>query len=238
MNTPLKYFTTPQPTEPFSYPLCVNGKEITSLPMLRTQVKPEELYPLLHDHSLLHWFVAQGQEHLAYTLAQLLRTVKFTEEFCSILGFPSEHNRELSREELHAYAARKKYISRYTDDETILSNPYSVALNQNELNEILFLGVNKIYLCEEAFKIPTEITDVCYVGIGGAVIRQPLSPAEYSKHNITVENIPLPGQPADYISEGYKEAKAQFNVLLAHSATERLIPSFLKTKMNDCKRLI
>lgn len=192
MHTPLKYFSTPQPSEPFTYPLSVNGKEITSLAMLRAETKLEELYPLLHDHSLLHWLVAQGQEHTAYTLAQLLRTAKFTTEFRFILGFPSEHNRELSREELHAYAARKKYISQYTDDEAILSSPYSVAFNQNELNEILFLGINKIYLCEEAFRIPTEITNVFYVGIGGAVIKQPLSREEYGKYGIVVKNIPLP----------------------------------------------
>jgi len=230
MHTPLKYFSTPQPQTPYVYPLSVNGKEITSLQMLRKETKPEELYPLLHDHSLLHWLVAQGEAHTAYMLAQLLRTAKFTNEFRTILGFPSEHNRELTREELHAYAARKKYISQFTNDEAILSIPYSVALNQNELSEILFLGTDKIYLCEDAFTIPIEITGVCYIGIGGAVIKQPLSREEYGKYNIIVENIPLPEQPVKYIANGSKESRTQFDAILANGATERKIPTFLKAK--------
>ena len=231
MYTPLKYFSTPQPTEPYIYPLSVNGKDITSLQMLRTETTPEELYPLLHDHSLLHWLVAQGQEHTAYTLAQLMRTAKFTNEFRSILGFPSEHNRELGREELHAYATRKKYIGQFTDSEAILSNPYSVALNQNELNEILFLGTDKIYLCEEAFKIPTEITGVCYIGIGGAVIKQPLSLSEYSKYNITVAGIPLPELPTKYVVNNQTPDNGKSPTTRPCGGhTERSIPTFLKAK--------
>lgn len=231
MHTPLKYFSTPQPAEPYVYPLSVNGKDITSLQMLRTETTPEELYPLLHDHSLLHWLVAQGQEHTAYTLAQLMRTAKFTNEFRSLLGFPSEHNRELSREELLAYAARKKYIGQFTDNESILSNPYSVALNQNELNEILFLGIEKIYLCEDAFKIPTEITGVCYIGIGGAVIKQPLSLEKYSKHNIIVAGIPLPEQAIKYVVKDIKSdtIATQFDAFLPNGTKSKIhMPDFLK----------
>ena len=225
MNTPLQYFTLPQERTHTPSPFIINGGEITSLPMLLAQTTPEELYPFLYDHSLLHWLISQGQEHVAYALAQLLRTADFSTEFRSILGFPAAHGQELQEEELNAYEVRKNYISHFTDNSSILSNPYSVAINQIELNEILFLGTAKIYLCEDAFKVPTEITGVHYVGIGGAVIRQPLSKEEYAKYDITIEGIPLPEHsfpykkmfsnlaPAPDCSAGYKRKK--------------IIPSFL-----------
>ena len=233
MHTPLKYFSAQQSTNPSPYPLSVNGKEITSLQMLRSETKPEELYPLLQDHSLLHWLIAQGQELTAYTLAQLLRTTSFTTQFRSILDYPSEHEQELSQEELHACSARKNYISTYTNDDAILSNPYSVALNQGELNEILFLGTKKIYLCEDAFKIPIVITDVHYVGIGGAVVKPPLSQEEYRNNNIIVDGIPLPEHPAKYISPGIKssDATSRFDAFLPKEETlEILLPPFLAKK--------
>ena len=55
-STSLSYFSTPkkQPAEQ-GVPLYVNGNSITSLHELRTHTKPNDLYPLLHNHSLLHW---------------------------------------------------------------------------------------------------------------------------------------------------------------------------------------
>ena len=199
MHTLFKRFTTPAAQPPAQHPLPVNGKTITSLQMLLSETQPEELYPLLRDHSLLHWLIAQGQDDLAYKLAQLLRNTSFFTEFRSALGFPAEHTHELSEEELRSFSARKERVAIYTDDETALSNPYTVAFNQNELNEILFLGIKTIYLCEDAFRIPLAITGVHYIGIGGAVVKQPLSHAEYHKNGIVVDEIPLPEHPASHV---------------------------------------
>jgi len=204
MHTLFKRFATPAAQPPAQLPLPVNGKTITSLQMLLSETQPEELYPLLHDHSLLHWLITQGQEDLAYKLAQLLRTTSFFTEFRSALGFPAEHNHELSEEELRSFSARKKRVAIYTNDETALSNPYTVAFNQDELNEILFLGIKAIYLCEDAFRIPLAITGVHYIGIGGAVIKQPLSHAEYHNSGIIVDGIPLPEHPVKYLNPNAK----------------------------------
>ena len=206
MSTPLTYFSTSTNKEPNCAPLSVNGTDFSSLQTLLSKTRPEELYPLLHDHSLLHWLIGQKEEHKAYALAQLLRTVNFTTEFRHILGFPEEHTHELREEEVKAYEKRKNYIRRFTNDESILSCPYSVALNQTELNEILFLGTKKVYLCEDAFKIPLEITDIHYVGLGGAVIRKPLSKEEYAKYNITIDAIPLPEYFANPVTSDYHSA--------------------------------
>lgn len=221
-STSLSYFSTPkkQPAEQ-GVPLYVNGKSITSLHELRTHTKPNDLYPLLHNHSLLHWLVAQGREETAYSLACLLRTINFPSEFERILGFPSEHNHELSENEIVNFENRKEYLREFTNNEVILSDPYTVALNQTELHEILFLGATKVYLCSGIFRIPLSIPNVRYIGIGGAVIQQPLSQEEYLSHKIKIMGIPLPLAPANPL------------VTRANFGASIRIPSFLSSKLSE-----
>lgn len=233
MTPSITYFSTPMQKETTSTPLLVNGKEITSLQVLLSKTKPEELYPLLHDHSLLHWLILQGHAPIAYSLAQLLRTGNFTMEFRRIIGFPEEYNQELCEAELKNYEIRKNCIRRFTNDEGILSAPYSVAFNQTELDEILFLGAKTIYLCQDVFKIPLEITSVHYIGLGGAVIRQPLSQKEYAEHNIVITGIPLP--EVSSITANYPNATSVVNKQPEHSKigsiyTNLKLPHFLSKK--------
>jgi len=119
-STFISYFSTPKtkPAEP-TVPLYVNGKAITSLHELHTFTKPGDLYPLLHNHSLLHWLIALGKAETAYSLANLLRTTSgdFPSKFERILGFPPEHNKELSEQEIVNFENRKQYLRKFINDE-------------------------------------------------------------------------------------------------------------------------
>ncbi len=66
-------------------------------------------------------------------------------------------------------AKRLTELRQYTSDSEILDSIDHVAFNQEELAYLLDENVHDIYLCNNKFSIPTNITNKKYIGIGRVV---------------------------------------------------------------------
>lgn len=98
---------------------------------------------------------------------------------------------------------KKSILSDKTDDETIIDNAVSTALNQEDLAALIQMDYKTIYLCGELFNVPIRIGGVKYIGILGTpkIKIRAKSQEEVDAKQISFENVQLPWQKAAPIEE-------------------------------------
>ena len=115
-------------------------------------------------------------------------------------------SRNITDEEKAKWDEKKRIVSEYTTDSTVLSELWLVAMNQEELAELLNHKAKKIYLCKDSFSIPIRIPDVAYINIGNATIDNPYTKAQYEKAGIKISGFTLPEEENPATLEIAKEA--------------------------------
>lgn len=191
--------------------LIFGEQTIKSLKELREHFDKEACLAALKDGTLYRWLVqhyyekeAQGIKRLRIEDKDCLRTL------CKILSVDYAANQELSEEEKNALEAKRAEVSKFTSDEKILNALYLVAMNQEELAQLIDAGETTIYLCNDAFTIPLRKSGITYIGIGTVELENPFTKEQYQKAGITVENITLP-EKADPETEAFAKAAAKEN---------------------------
>lgn len=111
---------------------------------------------------------------------------------CGALGINYMASQNMTDEEKSKWDERKRIVSEYTTELAILAELWLVAMNQEELAELLNQQEKKIYLCKESFSIPIRVAGVEYIGIGNATIENPYTKSQYEKAGITVSGFTLP----------------------------------------------
>ena len=93
---------------------------------------------------------------------------------------------------------KKSVLSDKTDDETIIDNAVSTALNQEDLATLIQMDYKTIYLCGEQFNVPIRVADRKYIGILGTpkIKIRAQSQDDLDAKNISFENVQLPWQKA------------------------------------------
>jgi hypothetical protein len=182
-----------EPKEPAV--LILSGVEIHSLQELHQHFNAEEILQAQADETLPDWL----EEHYYEKEADALRFLDAEDEnrtvtlktICTALGISHSDARILTDEERTKLEEKKKLVSKYTDDEAILSDVSRVAMNQEELATLLNDGEPEIYLCAGTFSVPIRVADVSYIGIGDTKIENPYTEEQYKKAGITITGIPL-----------------------------------------------
>lgn len=93
-------------------------------------------------------------------------------------------------EDIAFYNERLKEINQYTNDEKILSNAGCVAINQEELGELLEEDVKVIYLLDGEYSIPIKRKNHKYIGIGNVTAKiRSQELVDFDELEIEFENI-------------------------------------------------
>ena len=120
------------------------------------------------------------------------------------------------------FSFKKKYelIRRYTDAEDVLEKIDQVACNQYELDESLKKKLppdRTYYLLEGEYTIPTNLSNVCFIGLGEVVVHVPNGTIpDFENRKITFRNITFSDEIKDYFEANALTEKALEKIKTGH----------------------
>ena len=110
------------------------------------------------------------------------------------------------------FKKKHEFIRRYTDDEDVLEKIDQVACNQYELDELLKKKLppdRTYYLLEGEYTIPTNLSNVCFIGLGEVVVHVPNGTIpDFENRKITFRNITFSDEIKDYFEANALTEKA------------------------------
>lgn len=173
------------------------GVKVRTLEALRAHFSLEKVLAYFLSGSLAQWLEDRSYTELAAKLCALDRDAPtFDHDFCALLGVPytkpSANSAGIKKmQQLQEKEARLKQL---TTDEAVIALAADTAFTQSELDELLAAGKQKIYLCGEAFTVPSDRADQHYIGLLSkpALTFAPPFIGDMESLDISVENVQLP----------------------------------------------
>ncbi len=194
-------------TEDEKVELVFNGVIVHSLKELRENYNAEEMLDYYIEGDLLAWL----EQHYYENEASALKEISCDQQECiqkvyRVLGIDYASPENMSEAERNKWEAKKRIVSEYTSDDKILSELWLVAMNQEELAELLDKQEKKIYLCKDSFSVPIKISGMEYIGIGNAAIDNPYTKEQYEKAGIKISGFDLPKEEEPATAEIARKA--------------------------------
>jgi len=177
-----------------------DGVEVSTLEELRENFDLEKVIDYFKSGELLTWLEDRFYEDEADAISEIKAgDDNFSAKICAALNVECNDNLEFIRR----VREKKSFLTEKTDDETIIDNAVSTALNQEDLGALIQMDYKTIYLCGEQFNVPIRITDRKYIGILGTpkIKIRAQSQEDLDAKNISFENVQLPWQKASPIEE-------------------------------------
>lgn len=177
-----------------------DGFEVSTLEELRENFDLEAVVEYFRRGDLLTWLEDRFYDDEADAISEIDANDKnLTAKICAALNVECDDNLEF----IQRVREKKAYLVEHTDDETIIDNAVSTALNQEDLAALIQMDYKTIYLCGEQFNVPIRIAGVKYIGILGTpkIKIRAKSQEEVDAQNISFENVQLPWQKAAPIDE-------------------------------------
>lgn len=149
-----------------------NGADVRTIEELRENFDLESVLGYYTDGKLVTWLKDRYYDAEADKIAALNRDAKsFKVDICSVLGIEfQEDSEDIDIDYISRRREKLKILRSLTDDEQIIYNVDSVALNQDDLLDILDEGKKKIYLCQGEFEIPLSVSDITYIGFKNPIV--------------------------------------------------------------------
>ncbi len=190
-----------------------NGAEVRTLDELKESFDLESVLGYFTDGKLVTWLSNRYYDDKAKAVLELSAdTPDLNAKLCEILEV--EYQAEEDSTDLEYIRRRnekRKILSQTTADEILIKNIDSVALNQNDLNNCIDMGIKTIYLVgETTFSISLQAVDTTFIGVNGAkaVIRAEDN-VNFKKQNISFKNIQFGWDTSD-ITQNDKVAQAEY----------------------------
>lgn len=179
---------------PIKFPLKMRGIDVRNLEDLRENFDLNAAVAYFKDGKLIKWLEARYYDDEAEKISSLNENVPdFREKLCAALGV------EFAGDDSARVEEKKNRLRELTDDESIIDNAATTALNQEDLAELLDAGTRTIYLCGKIFTVPIRVRDKKYIGVLGTpeIKIRANSQAELDAQNISFVNVILPWDIAD-----------------------------------------
>lgn len=193
------------------FPLkMANDTNVRTIVELRENFSLKEVLGYHEDGRLVRWLKDRSMEDIASKIKTLGKSDDdYIDKLCEALGVSVESDK--SFQEVKIRTQKLATLRKLTNDKQILDNMDSVAMQQNEITELLNKGVVvKIYLCGAEFNIPLDKGNITYVGIGDVIAKIPSNKyIDFDKLNIKFENIKFDQKYTDVLN---KEAERQFEI--------------------------
>ena len=112
-----------------------------------------------------------------------------SQKICAALGVECDEDVEF----IQRVREKKKFLMEKTDDENIIDNAVTTALNQDDLANLLHLDYSTIYLCGKSFNVPIRVENKKYIGVFSTpkIKIRANSDEELAAKNIIFENCKL-----------------------------------------------
>ena len=174
------------------FALKINGKELHTLDELKNNFEIEKVVGYFHDGRLLKWL----KSHKFYEVAEKVAAIENVDKqnvpalLYNIFGMTPPDDLNIDVEETVKRHNHYTLVKQFTDNQEILAREDVVALNQNELDDLIQKGVSVIYLCNGNYTIPIEARDKTYIGIEKVVAVIPSTElVDFEEFNIKFQNI-------------------------------------------------
>ena len=122
-----------------------------------------------------------------------------SQKICIALGVESDDDVEF----IQRLREKKKFLMEKTDDENIIENAATTALNQDDLANLLHMDYSTIFLCGESFNVPIRVENKKYIGVLSTpkIKIRANSDEELEAKNIVFENCKLAWRKESPIEE-------------------------------------
>ncbi len=184
------------------FPLKINDTDVRSIEDLRENFDLETVLGYYTNGKLVTWLRDRYYNEEADTIEALSADdEQLGSKLAKALGVEIEADENLDIEEVKFRREKLEMLSRYISDRKILDNMDIVAVDQDDLYDILDSGADKVYLFKETFSVPTRRGDVTYIGLNGAKVKlQGKTDYDFNAVNIHFENVEFTGitDPDEY----------------------------------------
>lgn len=187
--------------------LVLNDTTIHSLAELRQYFDPEEILKYHMNGQLQNWL----RQHYYETEADAIEKIDCTQadclrQICLALGVEYRLYQKLTAEEQNNWNEKLSIVCECAKDPDFLPDMELIAMNQEELAELLDKQEKKIYLCNNSFSIPLRVPGVEYTNLGNATIENPYTKVQYEKAGIKMSGFSLPTEENPTTAELAKAA--------------------------------
>ncbi len=177
-----------------------DGAAIRTIEELREHFDLRTVLGYFTEGKLVPW-LERGREYyddLAQAVGQLTPDMPdLAEKLCKILGVENKTDEEdVDIQDIQQQNEKQLYLSNITANQDVLDNVYHVAMNQEELQDLLTNPPDTIYLCDGPFNIPSTNKNIQYINIQYIGVNQPMATIEkgklisdYKKSGITLKDI-------------------------------------------------
>lgn len=168
-----------------------NGAEVRTLEELQGNFDLESVLGYFADGRLQIWLANRYHDAAAAAVGALSPDMPdLNERLCKILGVSYQGNSAVDLEEIQQRNERKRMIAGMTADKRVLEHMDAVALNQEELSDLVQAGLSVVYLCGAAFTLPFR-RNVRYIGINQPLVRLERGRYldEYAEAGIVLEGV-------------------------------------------------
>ena len=170
-----------------------NGAEVRSLDELKENFDLESVLGYFTDGKLSKWLADRYYDEKAEAVAALSSdTPGLNAKLCEILEV--EYQAEADETDLEEIQRRKeKYqiLCAVTDNRDVLDNVDLVAMDQDELFDILDEDTDKVYLYGEKFNIPFGRKNITYIGVNAPLVLlgKDKTVYDFEERSITFSNV-------------------------------------------------
>jgi len=185
-----------------------NGAEVRTLDELKENFDLESVLGYFTDGKLQTWLADRYYDEKAEAVAALSADMpELNAKLCEILEV--EYQAEADETDLELIQRRNEKIrilSAVTADKEILDNIDFVAMNQDELFDILDEDTDKVYLYGERFEIPLGRKNTIYEGINSplVILESNKDIFNYEEAGIRFKNVLYEKHINPYITKGEK----------------------------------
>ena len=148
-----------------------NGTEARTIEELQANFDLESVLGYFADGKLYTWLADRYYDDKAEAVSALSADMPdLNQKLCAIFGVEYQDENVEDLEVIQRRKEKLAILSVFTDDKEILNNIDFVAMNQDDLFEILDGSPEKVYLYGEKFSIPFEKEDIRYIGLNHPVV--------------------------------------------------------------------
>lgn len=185
-----------------------NGAEVRTLEELKDNFDLESVLGYFTDGKLSTWLSDRYYDEKANAVSALSADMAdLNARLCEILEV--EYQAQSDETDLEIIQKRRKKIcvlSNVISDRTILDNVDIVALDQDDLYDILDESPEKIYLYGEKFEIPFGVKNIFYIGLNSptVVFENSKSFLDYDMADITFKDVNFGNASISLVTKGEK----------------------------------
>lgn len=177
-----------------------NDVRVKTIEELRENFDLEKAVEYFKSGELLEWLEDRFYDDEAEKIENISADDRnLSQKICAALNVECDEDSEFTQR----VREKKKILAEKTDDENIIDNAMTTALNQDDLANLLHMDYSTIFLCGENFTVPIRVENKKYIGVLSTpkIKIRANSDEELEAKNISFENCKLPWTKESPIEE-------------------------------------